>query len=91
MEVQAPNGVLNGFQCIISKYKNGMVTTGITYLDTVTVIVIVIENILSSLPLGKYLLLVTKLKRYPSRGNNRNFRFTTLLRSANEVWGKVMF
>ena len=68
-----------------------MVTTGTTYLDTVTVIVIVIENILSSLPLGRYLLLVTKLKRYPSIRNNRNFSFTTLLRSANEVWGKVMF
>ena len=82
---------LNIFQWIISKYKNGMVmvTTGTTYLDTVTVIVIVIENILSSLPLGRYLLLVSKLKRYPSIRNYRNFSFTTLLQ--NEVWDKVMF
>ena len=52
---------LNIFQWIISKYKNGMVmvTTGTTYLDTVTVIMIVKENILSSLPLGRYLLLVS--------------------------------
>ena len=35
----------NGFQWIISKYKNGIVTTGTTYLGTVR----------SSLPLGRHL------------------------------------
>ena len=60
----------------MSKSKND--TTGTTYLDIVTFLVLVVENTLSSLPLGRYLLPVTTLNGFPSRGSNRNFSFTTL-------------
>ena len=58
------------------KFKIGMVTTGTTYLDAITCAVIVRENI-SFLPLGRYLLPLTTLNRYQSRGSNRNSVFTT--------------
>ena len=50
-----------------------MVTKGITHLPTNTLPVVVIQSAFPLLPLGRYLLPVTKLKKYQPRNNNDFF------------------
>ena len=54
-----------------------MVTTGTTYLDTVTLAVIGTESTFSLLPLGRYLSPLTTLISYLFRGSNRDSIFAT--------------
>ena len=62
---------------IMTKSKKSRVTTSNTYLDIVTLPVIVIQSTFSLLPLGGYLLPLTTLNRYLSRHSSKDFIFTT--------------
>ena len=72
-------------QWIMTKYKSGMVTKGITHLLTDTLPVLVIKSAFSLLSLGRYPLALTTLNRYQSKDSSEKFFFTTISRNVTIV------
>ena len=70
---------------MIIKSKNVMVTRDVTYLSTNTLPVVVLESVLPLLPLGRYLMSLTKLNRYETTDSNGILYFIIISRNVSIV------
>ena len=71
---------------MIIKSKNVMVTRDVTYLSTNTLpVVVVLESVFPLLPLGRYLMSLTKLNRYETTDSNGTFYFIIISRNVSIV------
>ena len=73
----------------MTKSTYSIVTTGITYLNIVTFLIIVTESTFTVLPLGRYLLPITTMNRYLSWHISKNFIFIISSENIaiNQTWG----
>ena len=77
--------IIQRIQWIMTKSKSSMVTRSITHLATDILPVLIIQNVFSLLPLGRYLLPLTTLSRYQPTNISGKLLFTTISRNVSIV------